>query len=87
MSDIETLLTQEQAFIKAHDLLSGMQTNNTDDGKTKSHGLLLVYDPEREAFQMVAINADAEEVTALVLSCLATIRQTLKDTSEDRTLN
>lgn len=87
MEDKDSLLTQEQAFIKAHDILNIMQRNNTDEGKTKSHGLLLAYDPEREAFQMVAINSDAEEVTALVLSCLATIRQTLKDLDEDRTLN
>jgi hypothetical protein len=86
MEDSERPLTQEQAFNKAHDILDIMQNNSTDDGKTKSHGLLLAYDPEREAFQMVAINSDAEEVTALVLSCLATLRETLKEI-EDRTIN
>ena len=87
MSGEEALLTQAQAFEKAQELIKEIRDNNDDDGKTKSHALLLVYDPEREAFQMVAINSDADEVVALVLSCLATVRQSLKDVSEDRTLN
>lgn len=87
MDEQEQILTQDQAFIKAHDILSAMKDSSADDGKTKSHAVLLAYDPEREAFQMVAINSDLDEVMALVLSCLATVRESIKNTSEDRTLN
>ena len=87
MEDNESLLTQDQAFIKAHELLTDLQQRKNDDNKIKGHALLLAYDPERESFQMVAINSDAEEVTALVFSCLATIRESLKSIAEDRTLN
>ena len=87
MEDNEVVLTQEQAFNKAQGILSDMKSNIADNGKTKSHALLLVYDPAREAFQMVAINSDAEEITALVLSCLATLKESLISAAEDRTLN
>ena len=87
MEDSETLLTQDQAFVKAHDVLTDLQQKKNDDNKIKGHALLLAYDPDREAFQMVAINSDADEIRALLLSCLATIRQALDSTTEGRTLN
>lgn len=87
MDDHETPLTQDQAFSKAHELLKVMQGNTHDDGKAKGNAVLLAYDPEREAFQMVSINADPEEIMALVLGCFATVKNALKNISEDRTLN
>ena len=82
MEDNEVVLTQEQAFNKAHDILDVIQKVNTS-----SHALLLAYDPDKEAFQMVAINSDTEEVLALILSGLATVRTSIKDLMTDRTIN
>lgn len=87
MADNDSLLTQDQAFTKAHDLLADLQQHKNDDNKIKGHALVLAYDPEREAFQMVSINSDPDEIRALLLSCLITIREALSNTAEDRTLN
>ena len=82
MEDTEVVLTKDEAFNKAHAILKVMQ-----ETEKENHALILMYNPEKEAFQMVAINSDTEEVLALILSGLATVRTSIKDLMSDRTIN
>ena len=81
MEDKDENIEPERIFAKARELLSEMEKSEG------CNGLLLTYDPEAEKFQFLAIHADAEEVMALLLSCMGVMRQTIKDTNPNRTLN
>jgi hypothetical protein len=81
MDDKDEYLEPEKIYTKARELLSEME-------KSKGcNGLLLTYDPEAEKFQFLAIHADAEEVMALLLSGMGVMRETIRDTNPNRTLN
>lgn len=82
MENEEQNMTHEQVIQKAHDIISHME-----EIKTKGNALLLAYDSDKEQFQMLAINADFEEISALVLSCVAAMKIQIKDMSPDRTVN
>jgi len=81
MEDKDENIEPEIIFTKARELLSEMEKSEG------CNGLLLTYDPEAEKFQFLAIHADAEEVMALLLSGMGVMRQTIKDTNPNRTLN
>jgi len=81
MEDKDENIEPERIFTKARELLSEMEKSEG------CNGLLLTYDPEAEKFQFLAIHADAEEVMALLLSGMGVMRQTIKDTNPNRTLN
>ena len=81
MDDKDEYLEPEKIYTKARELLSEME-------KSKGcNGLLMTYDPEAEKFQFLAIHADAEEVMALLLSGMGVMRETIRDTNPNRTLN
>lgn len=71
-----------EVFAKAREMLDRMEEL---DGK--GNALLLTYDSESEAFQMLSMHADIDEVKALILSCIATMKQLVDSTQADRTLN
>ena len=81
MDDKDEHIEPEKIFTKARELLAEMEK-----GKG-CNGLLMTYDPEAEKFKFLAIHADAEEVMALLLSGMGVMRQTIKDTNPNRTLN
>ena len=75
-------LSSADIFTKARGVLDEMQALDK-----KGNALLLAYDSEKETFQMVALNADAEEIKALILSCMAAMVKAVQDVAPDRTLN
>ena len=81
MGDEAENVDPEKIFTKARELLAEMEKGEG------CNGLLLTYDPEAEKFQFLAIHADAEEVMALLLSGMGVVREAIKNTSPDRTLN
>lgn len=81
MDDKDEHIEPDKIYIKAREIISEME-------KSKGcNGLLMTYDPEAEKFQFLAIHADAEEVMALLLSGMGVMRETIRDTNPNRTLN
>lgn len=81
MDDIEQNIEPKKIFDKAREVIADMEK-----GKD-CNGILLTYDPDAETFQFLAINADPQEVLALLLSGMGVVREDLKNINPDRTLN
>lgn len=81
MDDNAENIDPKKVFDKARELIGEMEKNNG------CNGLLLTYDPDAEKFQFLAIHSDTEEVLALLLSGMGVVRESIRDTNPDRTLN
>lgn len=81
MDDIEEHIPETKIFDRAREIIADMEKANN------CNGIILTYDPDAEKFQFLAMNADPEEVLALLLSGMGVVRNELLNVSPDRTIN
>lgn len=74
-------ISPEEVYKKARELLAELEKQE------RSNGLLIAYNPDTEKFQFLSLNADVEEIFALLLGGMGMIKKTIVDMQSDRTLN
>jgi hypothetical protein len=74
-------LSGPSTFDKAREMVGEVQASET------CRAIMLTYDPEKQKFQFIVMQADHEEVFELLINGMQALKSVMQDTSSDRTLN
>ena len=74
-------LGMEKTFDRAKEMIEEIKGSET------CRGVMLTYDPEKNRFQFIVLQAEHEEVFELLINGMQALKAIMEDTSDDRTLN